>query len=147
MTYYSFPEIITFLETRNYEHFSFHNGYAYILSSEAEEFLIEVPDGRIPDETTALVTDVYNHLDHCVMMAHKWLEHFYLKNDKWFPNALDRGFEIGGFYFGRYMYGNTPAPQTYGFTITFCTKNDYPCRFTVKFHPNLHPFAVEEWVE
>lgn len=34
-----------------------------------------------------------------------------------------------------------------GFTITIRTINDYPCEFTVKYHENMWPFAVEEYVE
>ena len=52
-------------------------------------------------------------------------------------------------YFGTYTYGHEPEPVTNGFTLSFKAAGEYfPCKFTVKFCRNdMHPFAVEEWLE
>ena len=143
---FSVKQIIDFLEKRNFENFNFNNGYAYILSHEADEIFIEAPDNDISDETAKLVIDVLNNLNECINEAHSWLSHLNL-DDKLFPHALDKGFEVCGMYFGKYSYGHDPSP-TNGFSISFSTIEYYPCNFTVKFHPkNMHPFAVEEWVQ
>ena len=142
-------EIISFLEKRNFEHFVFRNGCAYINSHEADEIIIEAPDNQIPDERIQYVIDVLYHFDECVRKAHGWLEHISLKNDKWYPHALDQGFEVYGLFFGTFMYGHEPDPVTNGFTLSFQAAGEYfPCKFTVKFCRNdMHPFAVEEWLE
>ena len=57
------------------------------------------------------------------------------------------GYATGKDPFGKFEYGHQPKPATDGFTISFRTVNYYPCVFTVKFHKNMHPFAIEEWVE
>ncbi|MDE5860897.1 MAG: hypothetical protein K2H28_01745 [Ruminococcus sp.] len=98
------------------------------------------------DENIELAIKVLKELKKCVDIAYKWLEHFNLKNDRWYPDALDEGFEISGIYVGKYECGHFRKPLKEGFTITFSTKNSYPCEFTVKFYKNMHPFAVEEWV-
>lgn len=143
---FSLSEIIRFLENRNFEKFCFANDYAYIYSSKTDEIIIEAPNNQISDEVTELAIRVFKELDKYVSMAYKWLEHFNLKNDRWYPDSLDKGFEISGIYFGKYGYGHQQKPFTDGFTISFSTKNYYPCDFTVKYHKNMHPFAVEEWV-
>lgn len=142
---YTLPKVINILKNRNFEKFYIGNDYASIYSYKVDEIIIEAPDNKIPDEKVTLAIEVLKHLDECVSNAHQWLEHFNLKNDRWYPDALDKGFEIIGLYFGRYAYG--PNYNDDGFTISFRTKNYYPCGFTVKFFKNMHPFAVEEWVE
>ena len=82
----------------------------------------------------------------CVRKAHGWLGHFNLKGDRGHPDALDAGFEVSQIYVGHYQSGGTPTLDE-GFTIMFRTVNDYPCEFTVKYHENMWPFAVEEYVE
>lgn len=144
--FYSISKVISFLENRNFEKFDFVKDYAYINVSGLEEFIIEAPDNKVSNENTELAIKVLKELKKCVEIAHKWLEHFNLKNDRWYPDALDKGFEVSGIYVGKYGYGHFQQPLTEGFTITFSTKNSYPCEFTVKFHENMHPFAVEEWV-
>ena len=142
---FSAKQIILFLETRNFENFYFNNGYAYILSHEAGEIFIEASDNDISNGTAKLVIDVLNNIDECINKAHRWLAN--IKSDeKMFPHAFDKGFEICGMYFGKYSYGHDPSP-TNGFSISFSTVEYYPCNFTVKFHLNNHPFAVEEWVQ
>lgn len=144
---FSLSEIISFLENRNFENFGFANSHAYINASGLEEgLLIESIDNKVSDENIELAIKVLKELDKCVSMAYKWLEHFNLKNDRWYPDALDEGFEISGIYVGKYRYGHVQQPLIEGFTITFSTKNYYPSEFTVKFHKNMWPFAVEEWV-
>lgn len=143
---FSLYEIIRFLENRNFEKFYFENDYAYIYSPKTDEIIIEAPNNKISDEVIELTIKVFMELEKYVSMAYKKLEHFNLKNDRWYPDALDRGFEISGLYFGQYGYGHQQKPFTDGFTISFSTKNYYPCEFTVKFNKNMHPFAVEEWV-
>lgn len=143
---FSLSKIIRFLDNRNFEKFYFENNYAYIYSPETDEIIIEAPNNKISDEVAELAIKVFKGLDKCISIAYKYLEHFNLKNDRWYPNALDKGFEISGIYFGKYGYGHQQEPFTDGFTISFSTKNYYPCNFTVKFHENMCPFAVEEWV-
>ncbi len=143
---YSIPEVISFLENKNFEKFRFANDYAYIYAFNIDEIIIESLDNKMSDETIQFVIKVLKELKKCVDIAYKWLEHFNLKNDRWYPDALDKGFEISGIYFGKYGYGHYQKPLTDGFTISFSTKNSYPCEFTVKFYKNMHPFAVEEWV-
>lgn len=145
MDNYSLPEIINFLKNKNLEKFYIGNNYASIYSHKVDEIVIEAPDDKISDEKITFAIEVLKHLDECVRKAYRWLEHFNLKNDRWYPDALDKGFEISGLYFGRYACGHNYNDD--GFTISFSTKNYYPCGFTVKFHKNMHPFAVEEWVE
>ncbi len=134
------------MKNRNFEKFYFENDCAYIYSPETDEIIIEAPNNKISDEVIELAIKVFNERDKCASIAYKWLEHFNLKNDRWYPDALDKGFEISGIYFGKYGYGHQQKPFTEGFTISFRTINYYPCNFTVKFHKNMHPFAVEEWV-
>ncbi len=143
---YSIPEVIRFLENKNFENFGFTNDHAYINVLGVEDIIIESTDNKVSDETIELAVKVLKELKKCVDIAYKWLEHFNLKNDRWYPDALDKGFEISGIYFGKYGYGHFINYMTDGFTISFITKNSYPCEFTVKFHKNMHPFAVEEWV-
>ena len=143
---FSRPKIIGFLENRNFEKFYFAHDCAYIWSPNIDEIIIEAPDNKISDEVADLAIKVLKELDKCVSIAYEWLEHFNTKNNRWYPDALDNGFEISGLYFGKYGYGHQQKPFTDGFTISFSTKNYYPCNFTVKFHKSMHPFAVEEWV-
>ena len=143
---FSAKRIVDFIEKRNFENFYFNNGYAYILSREADEIFIEAHNNTIMNETAKLVIDVLNNLDECINKAHSWLNHLNL-DDKMFPHALDKGFEVCGRYFGKYSYSHDPSP-TNGFLISFSTIEFYPCKFSVKFHSNnMHPFAVEEWVQ
>mgnify|MGYP003294341065 CR=1 FL=1 len=143
--HYSLSEIIRFLENKDYEKFIIADNYASVWSIDSMEIIIEAPDNIIPDKNAELTVKVLKNLDECVSKAHKWLEHFNIKKDRWYPNALDKGFEVNGIYTGSYDCGHYPS-KTYGFTITFGCVNSYPCDFTVKFHENLWPFAVEEWV-
>lgn len=143
---FSAEQIIDFLEKRNFESFCFNNGYAYILSHEADEIFIEAPGNEISNETANLVIDVLNNLEECINKAYRWLEHIN-SDEKNYPHSFDKGFEVCGMYFGKYSYGHDPSP-TNGFSISFSTIEYYPCNFTVKFSPkNLHPFTVEEWVQ
>lgn len=144
---YSIPEVISFLENRNFENFGFTDDHAYIIVSSLEEFIIEAPDNKVSNENTELAIKVLKELEKCVELANKWLDDFNLKNDEWYPDALDEGFEVSGIYVGKYGYGPSyRLSLTDGFTITFSTKNSYSCEFTVKFNKNMRPFAVEEWL-
>lgn len=142
---YTFDEIINLLSNKKYDKFKFTNTYAIIYTDETE-ILFEINNDSIPDELTELAVSVLKNFDDCIKKSYNWLQHFNLKNDKWYSNALEEGFELYGIYFGKYGYGHQQKPLTYGFTISFKTKNDYPCIFTAKFRENMHPFAVEEWV-
>ena len=145
---FSVNEIISFLENRTFDAFRFQDGCASIDSHEAGEILIEAPDGIIAENRRKYVTDMLHHLDKCIKRAHLWLEHFYLKRDQWYPDALDQGFAVCGMYFGTYTYGHDPEPVTNGFTLSFRTVAYFPCIFTVKFSgDDIQPFAVEEWLE
>ena len=141
----TYDEIINLLSNKKYDKFKFTNTYAIIYTDDAE-ILFEINNGSISDELAELAIDVLKNLDKCIKKAYNWLQHFNLKNDRWYSNALEEGFELYGIYFGKYGYGHQQKPLTDGFTISFKTKNDYPCIFTVKFRENMQPFAVEEWV-
>lgn len=142
---YTYDEIIDLLSNKKYDKFKFTNTYAIIYTDDAE-ILFEINNGSISDELAELAISVLKNLEECVKKSYNWLKDFYLKNDRWYSNALEEGFELYGIYFGEYGYGHQQKPLTDGFTISFNTKNDYPCIFTVKFRKNMHPFAVEEWV-
>ena len=129
----TYDEIINLLSNKKYDKFKFTNTYAIIYTDDAE-ILFEINNGSISDELAELAIDVLKNLDKCI------------KNDRWYSNALEEGFELYGIYFGKYGYGHQQKPLIDGFTISFKTKNDYSCIFTVKFRENMQPFAVEEWV-
>ena len=143
--YYSLSEIISFMENKNFDNFDIAKDHASINSDNGIDIVIEAQGNKISDENAELAIKVLKNLNECVNSAYKWLEHFNLKNGKRHSDALDGGFEISGIYFGKYGYGHWPM-LTDGFTISFSTQNYHPCDFTVKFHKNMWPFAVEEWV-
>lgn len=143
----TYDEIINLLSNKKYDKFKFTNTYTIVYTdTDDTEILFEINNGSISDELAELAIDVFKNLDNCIKKAYNWLDHFYLKNDKWYSKALDGGVEIYGIYFGKYGYGHQPKPLTDGFTISFITQKEYPCIFTVKFRKNMQPFAVEEWV-
>ena len=143
---FSVKQIIGLLEKRSFERFRFDNGYAYILSHEADEIFIEAPDDDIPNETAKLAADVLGCLDGYIDKAHVWLRYMNIDKDM-FPDALDKGFEVCGMFFGKCRYGHDPSPA-YGFSVSFRTAGYYPRSFTVKFRSdNMQPFAVEEWIQ
>ena len=136
---YTNDAIISFLEQRDFQHFVFRNGRAYINSEEADEIVIEAPDGRIPDERIPTVIKVLTHFHTYIWKAHSYLGHFDLKNDPHFPRDLSQGFEIY----------DDPEPVTNadGMTITFKAAGEYfPLKFTVKFI-GAQQIAAEEWVD
>lgn len=141
----TFDEIINLLLNKKYDKFKFTNTYAIVYTDDAE-ILFEINNGSISNELAELAISVFKNLDEYIKKAYKWLQNFNLKNDRWHSNALDEGVELYGIYFGKYGYGHQQKPLTDGFTISFKAKNDYPCIFTVKFRENMHPFAIEEWV-
>ncbi len=87
------------------------------------------------------------NLKEFVKKAKPWFEHFNLKHDKWYPDALDSGHEAIGIYVGTHEYGGPFKSLQLGFAISFSTVSYYHCQFTLKYHCNLWPVAVEEWVE
>ena len=146
---YTNDAIISFLEQRDFQHFVFRNGRAYINSEEADEIVIEAPDGRIPDERIPTVIKVLTHFHTYIGKAHSYLEHFDLKNDPQFPRDLSQGFEIYGLYFGAFSCGDDPEPVTNadGMTITFKAAGEYfPLKITVKFI-GAQQIAAEEWLD
>ena len=94
-----------------------------------------------------MAIEVLNNLDGCVKKAQPWLNYFYLKHDRWYPDALDAGYEISGIFVGTWYHGAPFSTTMDGFTISFSTINYYPEQFTVKYTKRLWPIAVEEWVE
>ena len=102
---------------------------------------------NVKEENIALAIEVLNNLDECVKKAQPWLGHFNLKHDKWYPDALDAGYEISAIYVGTWYHGAPFVTTMDGFTISFSTINYYPEQFTVKYTNRLWPIAVEEWVE
>lgn len=145
--HYSVTEVITFLKKRNFEKFDVYDTSATIFINNNGVFVLEASDGKVSEETTELAIRMLSDLNECVKKAKPWLGHFNLKHDKWHPDALDSGYEVSGIYVGTYDCGGPFKSSEFGFTISFSTVNYYPCQFTVKYHRNLWPFAVEEWVE
>lgn len=143
---YTISRIITILENGNFEKFGFTDNSAYIYTHDYE-IIIEASNHLISNKTVKFAIEVLKHLDECVSKAQSWLGHFNLKNDEFYPDALDKGYDINGIYIGKYKSGGVRRLIDYGFTITFSTKNYYPCGYTVKYHKNMTPFAVEEFVE
>ena len=153
---YTIEQIIGYLEGRNLEHFDITEdfGFARIFAGISEQeqkiYLVIESDHQVfTDEVCSFAAAVLKNLDQAVKAAQGWLAHFNLKGDRWYPDALDAGYEISGVYIGSYEDGSAEAPKfvTDGFKITFTPRNCYPCSFTVKYHKNMVPFAVEEYVE
>ena len=144
---YSIPEIITFLKQKEFENFDISEKKASIFMQENATLVLEAFDGNVKEENIALAIEVLNNLDECVKKAQPWLGHFNLKHDKWYPDALDAGYEISGIYVGTWYHGAPFSTTMDGFTISFSTINYYPEQFTVKYTNRLWPIAVEEWVE
>lgn len=145
-------QIIGYLEDRNLEYFDITEDFAYaaISAHDRQIYMIIESDHQVfTDEVCSFAAEVLKNLDQAVKAAQGWLAHFNLKGDRRYPDALDAGYEISGVYIGSYEDGSAEAPKsvTYGFKITFTPRNCYPCSFTVKYHKNMVPFAVEEYVE
>lgn len=153
---YTLAQIIRDLESRNLKHFDIteNSGFASIIAEISEQehkiyLVIESEHQVFTDEVCSFAAAVLKNLEQAVKAAQGWLAHFNLKGDRRHPDALDAGYEISGIYIGRYEDGSAEAPRlmTDGFKITFTPRNCYPCSFTVKYHKNMVPFAVEEYVE
>jgi len=144
---YTKNEVLDILRGREFEKLDSWGGFAYINAyPEVGGILLEVQDNKPSEKSILLAIRVLEELDECVRKAQGWLSHFNLKGDRWHPDALDAGFEVSQIYVGHYQSGGIPILDE-GFTITFRTINNYPCEFTVKYHKNMWPFAVEEYVE
>ena len=143
---YTKEQVIGFLENRRYDKFDFTETDAYIYTKDFV-LVIEAPGGKITEDTAQFSVKLLTELDQCIKSAQPWLKHFNLRGDRWYPDALDKGFEVVSVYIGQYISGGTPRPPEDGFMITFDAVNSYPCGFTVKFHRNMWPYAVEEFVE
>ena len=149
---YTIEQIIGYLEGRNLEHFDITEDFAYaaISAHDRQIYMIIESDHQVfTDEVCSFAAAVLKNLDQAVKAAQGWLAHFNLKGDRRYPDALDAGYGISGIYIGSYEDGSAEAPRfmTDGFKITFTPRNCYPCSFTVKYHKNMVPFAVEEFVE
>ena len=153
---YALSQIIRDLESRNLGHFDIteDSGFSGIFAEIPEQehsiyLIIESEHQVFTDEICSFAAEVLKNLDQAVKAAQGWLAHFNLKGDRRYPDALDAGYEISGIYIGSYEDGSAEAPRfmTDGFKITFTPRNCYPCSFTVKYHKNMVPFAVEEYVE
>lgn len=146
LSIFSIIEVISFLKNNDYDKFNFKDELAIIYANDIE-ILFELCNGSISEELGEIAVSVLGNLENCISKAQIWLEHFNVKKDKAFTNAFDNGFEVSGIYFGKYGVGHQQKPLCEGFTISFNAINYYPCQFTVKFYRNMHPFAVEEWVQ
>ena len=158
-------EIISFLKARNFEHFVFRDGCAYIYSHEADEIIIEATDNEISPEIANRLITVLEYLDEFIEDAYNWIRTLDLNSDewfygkKWFPQELDKVFEVFGINIGN--TGNEPQTRvekycrednhkkvTEGFSISFVTNYQtagyYPLLFTVKFdYEDLCSYAIE----
>ena len=144
-------ELITYLERNETGKLDIYKGFAHayidMQDSEAIELIIEAEDDKLSPEICAFTLKVFRELDENVKKALPWLKHFNLKNDRWYPNALDAGFKLSGMYVGNFNYAHYQHFTENGFALSFEAVNGYPCQFTVKYHTNMWPFTVEEWVE
>lgn len=138
-------EVIACLSSKNFETFNMFDSYAVVYVNDIE-IIFETENGAVSDALCEFAVSVLNDMEACIGKAHNWLTHFNLKQDRWSPDALDAGFAVSGIYFGKFGYGNRLHARCDGFAISFDTVNPYACGFTVKFHGNKTPFAVEEWV-
>ncbi len=142
---YTLNELIEVLSSGKFEKFRFTDYYAVTYLNDGAEVLFELKDGKISDKLADFSVMVLKNFDKCIKDAQLWLKDI-KRVDKMYSDAFDLGFELYGITFGEFEYGHQSKPATDGFTITFSTVNDYPCVFTVKYHQNMHPFAIEEWV-
>ena len=95
---------ISLIEKNDYKDFEFYDGCAHIDCLETEMFIVEAPDNSVSTEKLEYIADVVNDLDKCIRKALGWLEHFSLKKDKWYPDALDKGFKVCCIYFGKISF-------------------------------------------
>ncbi|MBR3044285.1 MAG: hypothetical protein IKI45_07370 [Oscillospiraceae bacterium] len=163
-------EIISFLKAKNFAHFIFRDGCAYIYSHEAGEIIIEATDHDISTEIADRLITVLEYLDEFIEDAYNRIrtldlnsdEYFYGK--KWFPQELEKVFEVFGIDIGNTGSENEPKKRfekycredhhkkvAEGFSITFMTKYQtagyYPLHFTVKFdYEELCSYAIEATV-
>ena len=144
-------ELIACLEKNETGRIDIYRGFAYVFvdmpKGDAIELIIEAEDNKLSPEICAMTLKVFRDLDDCVKKAMPLLEHFDLKNDRWYPKALDAGFKLSGMYVGNFNHGHYQNFKHNGFALSFDAVNGYPCLFTVKYHTNMVPFTVEEWVE
>ena len=143
---YTLNELIQFLSNGKFDHFRYTDYYAVTHLNDGVEVLFELNDGKISDELVDFSVMVLKNFDKCIKDAQLWLKDI-KRADQMYSDAFDLGFELYGITFGKFEYGHRSKPATDGFTISFSTVNYYPCAFTVKYHKNMHPFAIEEWVE
>ena len=163
-------EIISFLKARNFSHFIFSEGCAYIYSHEADEIIMEAADNAVPAEIADRLIDVLELLDECIEEAYEWIRLLDLNSDewfygkKWFPHALEKIFVVYGIRIGNTGWENEPKKRiekycredhqkkvTEGFSITFMTDyrtaGYYPLHFTVKYDSgDMSPYAIEAYV-
>ena len=141
--FFSIPQVISLLEQGSPEPFVKWENNWVMIDAECCMIVLE----RTDTEHLLFAAEVLKNLDTHIRRAQPWLRHFNVKQDRRNPDGLDAGFEISGIYIGTYETGGPNRPKNDGFTITFRTVNPYPCDFTVKYHQNMQPFAVEEQVE
>ncbi len=138
----SLPEIISFLENRNFDKFRFADGYAYIYNSDGSEIVLEAVDGKITDEVADLAVNALKHLDRCMESAQSLLNRM--------KGEYSGERMVYGICFEHYGYGHeTRTSYDLGFTISFHYQYDNRIH-TVKFNARtfMHiPFAIEEWIQ
>ena len=139
---YSLPEIISFLENRNFDKFRFADDYAYIYNSDGIEIVLEAVDEKITDEVADLAMNALNHLDRCMESAQGLLNRM--------KGECSGERMVYGICFEHYGYGHeTRTSHELGFTISFHYEYDNRIH-TVKFnaHTFMHgAFAIEEWIQ
>ncbi len=141
---YTINELVESLVNGQFEKFRFTKFYGLADLDNGTEVLFDLTDGKISDNLANFAVKVLNNLDKCIDKAYMWLNK--IKPDKMYSDAFDKGFDLYGITFGDFEYGHMKKPATNGFTLTFTPVNYYPCNFTVKYHENMWPFAIEEWV-
>ena len=82
-TFYNI-EIISFLKARNFEHFVFRDGCAYIYSHEADEIIIEANGNDISTEIANRLITVLEYLDEFIEDAYNRIRTLDLNNDELF---------------------------------------------------------------
>lgn len=143
---YTVNKLLELLSNGKVEEFRYTNFYAITYLDNGAEILFDLNDGKIPFDLMNFAVKVFKNINKCINDAQSWLNDIKY-DDKMYSDAFDLGFELYGITFGKIEYGHQPKPATNGLIITFKTINYCPCIFSVKYNENMHPFAIEKYVQ